>query len=270
METDKSETKDRCSFKTSHGSSINSVSSAQFMQILDSLKNRFFISETKTAEAAAFSMAMVVRYALGLDAKGGEVLGLTRCCLSGVIAAATLRHLANGGASVMIGIEKEPDPEEAKSDPLLAAYLTELEALNALEVPIFLHTQVSQEELQAGISNSHNVIVGLFDHKSDNAPKELDTVIDTLNESATPIHSIGAPLGFNLDSGKYLANPLYASSTLSLGVPFNGYAKAKDLYGRHYVCDISLPKQITEEFEIGADGLFSEQPVVKVELVENK
>lgn len=267
MTSAKTENTKGCSFKAGNGSVINSVNSNQFTTIIQSLKDRFFISESKTAEAAAFSMAMVVRYALGLDAKGGEVLGLTRCCLSGVVAAASLRHLANGGASVMIGIDKEPDPEQAKKDPLIAAYLTELEALNALEVPIFVYSQVSNEELQNGINNSHNVIVGLFDHTQSNDPEELSHIVDSLNESATPIHCIGAPLGFDTNSGAYLKNPLYASSTLSLGVPFAGFEKAKDLYGRHYVCDISLPKQIREEFKIDAEGLFSEQPVVKIEPV---
>jgi NAD(P)H-hydrate repair Nnr-like enzyme with NAD(P)H-hydrate epimerase domain len=262
-----SETNIRLGFKASNGSCINSVSSSDFKQILLELKKDYFISETKTAEAAAFSMAMVVRYALGLDAKGGEVLGITRKSLSGVIAAATLRHLANGGAKVMIGIECEPDPEEAKNDALTAAYLTELEALNALEVPIFLYSQVSKEELEAGINSSHNVILGLFDQNSDNSCDELSSIIDILNESATPIHCVGAPLGCDLDTGKYFKNPLYASSTLSLGCPFNGYAKAHEIFGRHYICDISLPKQIREKYELDGEGLFSEQPVVPVQLI---
>ena len=257
------------SFKAKNGATVNGIALATFRDILKELQESFFLSPLQISEAAGYSMAMVVRYALGLDASGGQVMAMTRDCLSGAIAAACLRQLVNGGASGMIGIEAEPDSATTEGNPLSMAYLKQLEALNALEVPIFMYSQVSKEELEAGINNSHNVILGLYDERGDNNVKDLWPLIDSLNESATPIHSIGAPLEVDVTTGKGLKNPLYASSTLSLGAPYTGFAAATDFIGRHYVCDISIPKTLRDKYEIGADNLFSEQPVVSVETIKD-
>lgn len=255
------------SFKAKSGARIAGISLAAFREILKDLQETYLLSPLQISEAAGFSMAMVVRYALGLEAAGGQVVGLARDCISGAVTAATLRHLANSGANVMIGIESEPGEITPDTSAISKAYISQLEALNAIEVPIFLFHQVPKEDLETCVNNSHNIIMGLYDEREDNNAKELWPVIDILNESATPIHCIGSPLELDSDSGKSLKNPLYASSTLSLGVPFKGFESAKDLIGRHYVCDISIPVALREKHKIGGDGLFSEQPVVSVETV---
>lgn len=246
-------------FQAKSGASVGGVSLEQYRAILEELQSTYLLSPLQISEAAGFSMAMVVRYALGLDAAGGQVMVLVRDCLSGTVAAAALRHLVNSGASGMIGLEMEP-PETASP-----AYVAQLEALNALGVPIFLFPQVQRPELEGGIADSHNVIVGLYDERDNNSVEALWPVLDVLNESATPIHSIGSPLDLDVDSGKPFKNPLYASSTLSLGLPFTGHAIAKDLVGRHYVCDISIPRALREKHEIYSDYMFSEQPVLQIE-----
>lgn len=255
------------SFKAKSGAQISGLDLEIYRNIIQDLQETYLLSPLQLSEAAGYSMAMVVRYALGLEASGGQVMALTRDCLCGAIAATTLRHLINAGAKGMIGIEAEPAAITADSSATTKAYMTELEALNAIEVPIFLFSQVSKEELEAGINGSHNVILGLFNEQTDNSSEDLWPIIESLNESATPIHAIGAPLEINVDSGKGLKNPLYASSTLSLGAPFNGFSSAKDFIGRHYVCDISIPSTLREKYNLGGEGLFSEQPVVSVESI---
>ena len=256
-------------FKAKSGAQVSGIGLETFRDILKELQETYLLSPLQISEAAGFSMAMVVRYALGLEAAGGQILVLARDCLSGAIATATLRHLINAGATGMIGIESEP-PEVTEETPAITkAFIAQLEALNAIEVPIFLYSQVSKEDLEAGINGSHNVIVGLFDERTDNNAKDLWPIIDSLNEAATPIHTIGAPLELDVDTGKSLKNPLYASSTMSLGLPFNGFAQGqgKDLTGRQYICDISIPLAIRNKLETGGSDLFSEQPVVSVEVV---
>lgn len=255
------------SFKAKSGAIVNGLGLETFREILSELQDTYCLSPLQISEAAGFSMAMVVRYALGLEATGGQIMALTKDCLCGAVAAATVRHLVNAGASAMIGIEVEPADIGPDTNPISLAYMKQLEALNALEVPIFLFSQVAKEELESGIRNSHNVIIGLYDEQTDNSCKDLNTVIDSLNEAATPIHAVGAPLEVDVDSGKGLSNPLYASSTISLGAPFAGFIAAKDFIGRHYVCDISIPLLLREKHQLAAQDLFSEQPVVSVEPV---
>ena len=96
-----------------------------------------------------------------------------------------------------------------------------------------------------------------------------ESYVKVLNECQTPVHSVDAPLGINVDSGAPGADPLYSSSTLSLGVPFVGLADGNEYVGRHYVCDISATRALyTQDSGDDLGWLFAEQPVTQIVAVE--
>lgn len=241
-------------FFTKTGEAVPSVDEMLYRELLQRLRSEFHISDIQIAEAAAYSMAMVVRYALGLSASGGEVTLVVGDTLSGQIALATARHLFHGGALTHLFIlgatpRYSEDFEQQKN------------ALEALGMSSSFHPLSGiPDDLEVAISRSHNVICGL----SGVATDELTELLDLLNDSPTPVHTIEAPLGVDLTLGTQQGTPLFASSTLSLGVPLCGLKTGRDFVGRHYVADISLPASLLAEYGFLFPSLFSEQPVQQI------
>jgi hypothetical protein len=118
------------------------------------------------------------------------------------------------------------------------------------------------------VGSCHNILYGAFDLERDgggtiHGPR-LTRIVNTLNEASTPVHAIEAPPGLNVDTGVPSSVQLFASSTLSLGIPLTGLHAGSELVGRHYVCDISLPLSMWRSFGVELAPLFAEQPVVQL------
>lgn len=238
-------------FYTKEGIAFTGVLPPAALAMRKALFSDFGLLPCQVSEAASYSMAMVVRYALGLSATGGKVLALVNDSLSGCIALATIRHLKNAGADARVVILDE----KKTFGPELQLQLRILERLG-----IKPQSWASCEEL---LPSCHNVICGLFDFES--APsKEMGKVISLLNECHLPVHTIEAPIGVDLNTGKVGPTPLYASSTLSLGAPYAALKIAHDLVGRHYLCDISIPSSLYEKEGMDLSPLFADQPVVQI------
>lgn len=245
-------------FYTKLGAPLPSVSPSVHHGLRDKLLNHFSISQDQTIEAASYSMAMVVRYALGLSAQDGISLGVISDNEAGCIVAATLRHLENGGARTQVFILGEIGQSLDSLSPLLMKHLNPLIAMG---VPVgFLIKHLPPHDFRLQLEQSHNVLCALADEDS----SRIRFLIDALNDSPTPSHSVTGPPGVNLETGLPTAHPLFSSSTLSLGLPLSGLHKGNEFVGRHYVCDISLPQKLLKENDINCPILFSEQPVQQI------
>ncbi|NLF24414.1 MAG: hypothetical protein GX589_01985, partial [Deltaproteobacteria bacterium] len=113
------------------------------------------------------------------------------------------------------------------------------------------------------ILECHAIFCGLFSPQSqsfDLAPH----VIAVLNEIKTPVHSVQCPLGINPDSGARIGAAVIASSTISLGMPLCGLHRAHDFVGRHYLCDISITRDLYLKTGENLTPLFAEQPVIQI------
>ena len=248
-------------FKTKNGQELPSVTAATLVAMRRELHERYSITPTQVAEAAGYSMAMVVRYALGLSAREGQVCVMASDNLSGLVALATLRHLVNGGAAGAALVTGNPQMRS----PELTAQLTPLAAMG---VPIEeLEPLFTGGYLERILADCHNVLWGASDISA-NAVPHLAGIIGVLNEGRTPVHAVELPGGVDPDSGKPIGTALFASSTLSLGAPLAGLSAGRDRVGRHYVCDISLPKDAFDRAGVVWSPIFSEQPVVQIFPVE--
>lgn len=244
-------------FTLESGTKLSGISLENYINLLNKLKTDAGIESGVIEEAASFSMAMVIRVALGLDSKDAHIAVLVNNSFASQIALATLRQLINSGATGLIILANDVDLE----DPEL---LRQLKYHEHIQTEVFPWTKdVSNEEISILLENQDTLLSGLFDFDL-NKQNELLRIIEVLNEIETPIHSLISPIGVNPNTGARLAGSLVSASTLSIGVPLEGLSNCKDQVGRHYVCDISLSKDLLKAFNLDLPLLFNEQPVVQI------
>jgi len=242
-------------FHSKTGLMFPGLTTADYKELWRELLYDHGIVTTQVVEAASYSMAMVVRHALGLSASGGNVYALVADTLSGWTALATLRHLTNAGArgTVLSAWSRTPSSELE----------LQLKPLNKLGIPCLPLNEIPEQNISNLLASGHNVICGLFDHENI-ADSSTAGIVNILNELRTPVHCLEAPLGINIDSGQALSCPLFASSTLSLGVPLAGLYYGSQYVGRHYLCDISIPPALYRRYSADLCNLFAEQPVNQI------
>ena len=237
---------------------ISGASIEEIEQLRSTLSSQIGLLDLQIAESAAFSMAMVVRSALGLHADQASIGILYNDTLAGWIALATARHLSNAGCSMtMVECSRIEQPSTILTQlrqPLRALRLAELSWQDIKKLG----------NLENFLSSCHNLVCGISG-ANPLSKQDKRSLTSALNEHSVPVHCIEAPLGIDLNSGKASEETLYASSTLSLGIPYQGLAMGHDWVGRHYLADISLPfSTITEIIGRPFPILFSEQPVIQI------
>jgi len=245
-------------FHDSEGRCFDGLTLEKKAHLLSRTRELTGISIEKMVESASFSLAMVIRYALGLSAKDGHLAVIIKDSLVGAVALAGARHLKNAGAIPTIYLLETPKSE---------AVLTELKIHSFLETEIIPENLV-KTELETRIISYHNVLLGMYDGIEISPP--LLPIIELLNDVSTPIHCVDGPPGIHPDTGATSKDKIFASSTLSLGAPFCGFKKAKEFVGRHYVCDLSIPKKLYKEVGHELNELFNSQPVVQIFPLEEK
>jgi NAD(P)H-hydrate repair Nnr-like enzyme with NAD(P)H-hydrate epimerase domain len=246
-------------FQTKQGVQFNGASSAQVNALISDLNASFGISPAQTIEAASYSMAMVVRFALGLSAAGGQVCAVARDSMAGCVALATVRHLVNAGAKAQALVLLD-DPNSASLE--IQRQVTTLRHLG-VQIPN-LDSANEIDAFTQFLGEAHNVLFGTFGG-TQSGDEFVQGLTELLNEERTPVHCIEAPAGIDPDTGKAGPVPLYASSTLSLGIPYSGLYEGRDFVGRHYLCDISASAGLYEKHACTPlNGLFSDQPVIQI------
>lgn len=241
-------------FQTELGTQLPSITSDEFNLLINSLSTEYGIGLTKTTEATAYSMAMVIRYALGSFAADGNVSALIGSKFTGAIAAATLRHLHNGGANCQASLLVD-------EEDLSIETVSEVDTLIKLGIPV-----VRQSPDPSAI---HTVICGTYSEKQDHSeiPNQL---CQKLNESQITTHAIIAPPGIDITNGNRSKESIFAAATLSLGLPLTATKVSADYVGRHYLNDISMPQTLYKGFGLADSALFSEQPVIRIYPIEEK
>ncbi len=243
-------------FRTKTGILLPGFGSANILNMRKALQAEYGITTAQIVEASSYSMAMVVRFALGLSSEGGEVVAIVDDCLAGYTVLATARHLVNSGAKahIFLGSDSSSVDLELQLKPLLRT-----------GVPIDpLPAEISEDSpLAQLIGSSHNLLLGIYKDGQASNPR-YNSLISTLNELQTPIHCVEAPNGIDPNTGEQQEPVLFASSTLSLGAPLAGLFKSSDLAGRHYLCDISIASALYTSEGFDLSPLFSEQPVLQI------
>ncbi len=235
------------------------ASVAEMEKLRGLLSSELGVTSLQIVESVAYSMAMVVRVALGLTADQASVGVIYNDSLAGWISLAAARHLFNAGCKTqLVRCEDTPTPS-----PILEQLKRPLSYLKMHEATFSVLR--ARREVKPFLASCHNVLFGISPESSFATDERCQSIVRTLNENSIPVHAIEAPLGVDLDSGVPGEAPLFASSTLSLGVPYSGLAAGTAHTGRHYLADISLPYPlISETLGCQFPALFSEQPVIQI------
>jgi NAD(P)H-hydrate repair Nnr-like enzyme with NAD(P)H-hydrate epimerase domain len=198
---------------------------------------------------------MVVRHALGLSAQGGIISIIASNSIPGLVGLQSARYLSHAGAAVHVITLDSEDERQSKVTSLFQNAKLSLEALGIVIVDI---NSVQRLRMWAvtGCERSQHILIGC----GTNASLKYLSGLSLLNEAICPVHCVQLPPGTHGNTGASTEGAIFASSTLSLGVPLNGLANARDRVGRHYVCDISLPTMLTDEHGLHK-ALFHDQPV---------
>jgi NAD(P)H-hydrate repair Nnr-like enzyme with NAD(P)H-hydrate epimerase domain len=244
-------------FRTESNYLFPGVTTPAFQGMLNELINGYGFTYPQICEAASYSMAMVVRVALGLSADRAIVGAIVTDNLSGWVTLASLRHLRNGGSECYLILAGEQDTPSTD-------FALQLKPLQKMGMQIHHWTSPDQNpEMTALVLKCHALICGLAGSQAA-AGKQYDYIINTINELKTPVHCIQMPPGVDRDTGERTGAPVFASSTLSLGAPLAGLHKGADFAGRHYICDISFTNELYTKEGYDLTPLFAEQPVIQV------
>lgn len=244
------------SFLTQSGDVVPACSWETWSRALQELQ-ACGLTPLQMVEACGFSAAMVIRFALGLSSSGGAVTALASDSFFGWVTLACARHLLNGGASVNLVMIPGRRAASEPSQRLLLAAERLGGHVHEWSVPEN-YTEVAEK-----IESCHNVVCGLSD-AGDTILPWTRQVIEFMNESAIPAHAIGTPLGLAPHQGPGGSDLLYASSTLSLGLPLETLYHDPDLIGRHYLCDMSWGLKRYAQLGFNGQSLFAEQPVIRL------
>ena len=243
----------------------------EFPEVLRFLTADMKLAHAALIEAAAYSLGMVVRSALGLSASEAQLLFLVTPSFSGAVALAAARVLLHAGADICPVSYAPARGGAANADgsasgsPWEAEFRRQCETLALLGRPPL---ERSAGELTATLEpefpQAHAIVMGIVDPLPEPPPllPGEQELIASLNEHPLPIHSVLIPLGL-LEARMHTASrPLYSSSTLSLGVPLQVYRQEVQFLGRHYLGDISLPRSVLGP---GYEApLFADQPVIQI------
>ena len=241
-------------FRTETSQAFRGVSATELAGWRAEATNVLGLSSTQTTEAASISLAMVLRTALALTANDAEVCVIADDSPRGWVAIAALRQLVGAGAHGVVLLVPPPGD--------LSAELTrQLDTVDKMEIPIAHWSSAELEAATQLFTSCHAAIVGVT--LDSNAPLARE-IAEFLNDQSTPIHTVELPIGVDADTGVGQPYALYASSTLSLGLPLQGLIAASEFAGRHYLCDISLPRKAYEAIGVTTQPLFCEQPVIRI------
>ncbi len=241
-------------FRTETSQLFRGVSAAALAALKEEARGPLGLTDAQVTEAAAISLAMVLRTALALTADNAEVCVIADDSPRGWVAVAAMRHLVGAGAR---GVILLVPPAGALSDEASR----QLHTVDQLGLPIAHWTTTEIDAATQLFSSCHAAIVGVSLEGDANKAKEI---AEFLNEQSTPVHAVELPIGVDPDTGKGAPFALYASSTLSLGLPLQGLCLAADFVGRHYLCDVSLPRKAYEGVGVTSPTLFCEQPVIRI------
>lgn len=243
--------------KTKADISVPSVSPLILAQIRQAMTEEYGINLSAIIEACAFSFAMVSRFALGLSASGAKSACIINDTFAGCVALATARQLINAGAEVELIFAGSLDNVSQQIEQ-------QLNILGAYGLPLTVWSNPNDSSNISDIlSTCHNSLLGLCSLQGLQTTdiKFVKSINSLLNELTTPIYAAEFPTQVDLETGSSLGEPLYASATVTFGLPLQGAEKSEDYVGRLYVCDSLIPKPLYERYGFNCQELFSEQPV---------
>ncbi len=221
----------------------------QVIDIREQLMGRFGLSMLQMAEGGGFSIGMVLRYSLGLSSLEAQIAFLVESGFGAMVALAAARQLLNAGASIRILCNRK---------------VCESSVSHAVETIVAMGGECFERDaLPEVLGKSHAIVLAGVDVASGRCFLREEE-IEVLNESSVPIHCVDMPIGIDLGTGAISGSPVYSASTIAVGTPLEALHVAREVAGRLYVCDISIPRELYKINNTNLGQIFTEQPVQQI------
>ena len=152
------------------------------------------------------------------------------------------RQLAHAGRNVHLFLVSPPDSFTGE-----AAVNLQIAKNLGLPVEAILTNTVLKSD--ANIINCELLVDAIFGTGLRGTVRDpIATVINTINDLATPILSVDLPSGLDADTGNPLGTCVKADTTVTIGLPKRGLLvhPGAELAGKLEVVDIGFPEQVVE------------------------
>jgi NAD(P)H-hydrate epimerase len=169
------------------------------------------------------------------------------------------RRLANFGADVTV---IKPF-SSLKNIPAL-----QMKSLKNLPVHILTYSDPSQKQIVVKLLQSADLIVdALIGYGLSGDPKGLIfDLIQLVSHVKTDVIAFDVPSGLNADNGLPGQPSIKAKSTLTLGLPKQGFLsnQAVSHLGNLYLADISIPHKLYKQIGLTVPYLFDGDPYIRI------
>ncbi len=232
------------------------VTTAQMKEVDRMMTEDYGISLIQMMENAGSNLAYLARELfLVKDLEEKKVIVVAGPGGNGGGAMVAARRLKNWGVDVKV-ILSEKDGKFKKET------INQFSILQKMKIPVI--TKVEDADL---------IIDGMIGYGIKGDPKtNVADLIEKINKSSSPVLSLDAPSGLDLDTGKAGKPTIKAKATMTLALPKLGLFKlqAARHIGDLYLADISVPPEAYKSLKIEISSLqkvFREGTVVKINKV---
>jgi NAD(P)H-hydrate epimerase len=220
------------------------------------MTEEFGIELIQMMENAGRCLADHCRAELGGDVRARRVVVLAGGGGNGGGGMAAARRLSIWGADVSVRLALPPD--RIKGVPG-----HQLQILERLDVPI----ESPDADPPTQFPAFDLVVDALIGYSLKGAPSgTAKQLIESANDSRTPIVALDIPSGVDGDSGTAAGVAVRAATTLTLALPKTGLlrAEAAPYVGRVYLADISVPAVVYDRLGVSVGPLFATSDIVSI------
>lgn len=185
---------------------------------------------------------------------GGRVLVLAGSAGNGAGALAAGRHLVHRGLEVEALLADPSTKLKADTKRLLAMFRKE-------------GGSVPTDEPSVSLPQAEVVLDGLIGYGLRGSPRgRTRTLIELANAAKLRRVALDLPSGLHPDTGVPADPTFRADATLALGFPKQGVreAAAKPYVGELYLADISMPRDLYDEFDTTPEAIFGDASIVRL------
>jgi NAD(P)H-hydrate epimerase len=169
------------------------------------------------------------------------------------------RRLANFGADVTV---------IKPFSSLKTIPAQQMKGLEKIPVRIFTYSDPSQKQIVVKLLQSADLIVdALIGYGLSGDPRGLIfDLVQLISHVKTDVIALDVPSGLNADNGLPGQPSIKATSTLTLGLPKQGFLsdQAASHLGKLYLADISIPHELYNQIGLKVPYLFDGDPYIRI------
>lgn len=235
-------------------SEISSISVSDMREIDRLMVEEFGITITQMMEIAGFNIAKLARQMLNGFVLNKQIISVAGIGNNGGDALVAARYLTNWGAGVKVIVTDKSKLRDIPRKQLITLIKMGIEILDDFNE---INNQFKKTEL---------IIDGIIGYNLKANPKgKAKELIIAINKSQKPVLAIDVPSGLDAQTGRIGSPCIKALNTLALSLPKQGSVKlkAREVVGKLFVADMSVPDALYNKLRIKPTQIFSRSSIVE-------